>query len=94
MLLPPGRASIGTVADSLGMTVRTLQRRLDDERAQFSDLLDRVRVREVSRYLAQRRLRLTDIADCSAIPPYPPSATGTADDLANRRAMPGAAADN
>lgn len=63
LLMPAGRASIASVADSLGMTVRTLQRRLDEEDAQFSDLLDRVRVREVSRHLAQKRLRLTDIAD-------------------------------
>lgn len=63
LLMPAGRASIAAVADSMGMTVRTLQRRLDDDGAQFSDLLDRVRVREVSRCLAQRRLRLTDIAD-------------------------------
>jgi len=63
LLMPAGRASIASAADSLGMTVRTLQRRLDDDGAQFSDLLDRVRVREVSRYVSQRRLRLTDIAD-------------------------------
>ena len=63
LLMPAGRASIASVADSLGMTVRTLQRRLDNEGTQFSDLLDRVRVREVSRYVSQRRLRLTDIAD-------------------------------
>ena len=63
ILLPSGRASIGSVADSLGLTVRTLQRRLDEEGAQFSDLLDRVRVRELNRHLGQRRLRLTDIAD-------------------------------
>jgi AraC-like DNA-binding protein/transcriptional regulator with XRE-family HTH domain len=63
LLMPAGRASIASVADSLGMTVRTLQRRLDDDDTQFSDLLDRVRVREVTRHLSQRRLRLTDIAD-------------------------------
>jgi len=63
LLMPAGRASIAGVADSLGMTVRTLQRRLDEDGAQFTDLLDRVRVREVDRYMAQRRLRLTDIAD-------------------------------
>jgi len=63
VMLPSGRASVGTIADSLGMTVRTLQRRLDSEGAQFSDLLDRVRVREMNRHLSQRRLRLTDIAD-------------------------------
>jgi AraC-like DNA-binding protein len=63
LLMPAGRASIASVADSLGMTVRTLQRRLDEVDASFTDLLDRVRVREVNRYMAQRRLRLTDIAD-------------------------------
>ena len=63
IMLPSGRASVSTIADSLGMTIRTLQRRLDSEGAQFSDLLDRVRVREMNRHLAQRRLRLTDIAD-------------------------------
>lgn len=63
ILLPSGRASIGSVADSLGMTVRTLQRRLDEDGEQFSELLDRVRVREMNRHLGQRRLRLTDIAD-------------------------------
>ncbi|HEU4499032.1 MAG TPA: AraC family transcriptional regulator [Sphingomicrobium sp.] len=63
ILLPSGRASIGSVADSLGMTVRTLQRRLDEDGEQFSELLDRVRVRETNRHLSQRRLRLTDIAD-------------------------------
>lgn len=63
LLMPAGRASIASVADSLGLTVRTLQRRLEVDGTQFSDLLDRVRVREVSRQLAQRHLRLTDVAD-------------------------------
>ena len=63
LLMPAGRASIASVSDSLGMTVRTLQRRLDEDGSQFTDLLDRVRVREANRYLAQRRLRLTDVAD-------------------------------
>jgi AraC-like DNA-binding protein len=62
-LLPSARASIGNVADSLGMTICTLQRRLDDEGVQFSELLDSIRVREVSRHLEQRHLRLTDIAE-------------------------------
>lgn len=63
LLLPAGRASIASVADSLGMTVRTLQRRLDSEGASFTEMLDRVRVREVNRHMSQRRMRLTDIAD-------------------------------
>ena len=63
LLMPAGRASIASVADSLGMTVRTLQRRLDSEGASFTEMLDRVRVREVNRHMSQRRMRLTDMAD-------------------------------
>lgn len=62
LLMPSGRASIGAVADSLGLNARTLQRRLAAEDARFCDMLDRIRVREVSRLFANRRLRLTDVA--------------------------------
>jgi AraC-like DNA-binding protein len=62
LLMPAGRASIGAVADSLGLNARTLQRRLAAEDARFGDMLDRIRVREVSRLFANRRLRLTDVA--------------------------------
>ena len=62
LLMPAGRASIAAVADSLGLNVRTLQRRLAADDARFSDMLDRIRVREVSRHFANRRLRLTDVA--------------------------------
>jgi AraC-like DNA-binding protein len=62
LLISAGRASISAVADSLGMNVRTLQRRLADEDTRFGDLLDRIRVREVKRHFANRRLRLTDVA--------------------------------
>ncbi|MBK8273868.1 MAG: AraC family transcriptional regulator ligand-binding domain-containing protein [Sphingomonadales bacterium] len=40
LLLPVGRATIQSCAASLGLTVRTLQRRLDQEGAVFSDLLN------------------------------------------------------
>jgi AraC-like DNA-binding protein len=62
MLMPAGRASAGAVADSLGMNVRTLQRRLAAEGARFGDMLDRIRAREANRHFANRRLRLTDVA--------------------------------
>ena len=62
ILLPAGRASIGEVAHALGSNVRTLQRRLEREDAAFSDLLDRVRVQQVSQHFASRHLRLTDVA--------------------------------
>lgn len=62
LLMPAGRASIAGVADALGTNIRTLQRRLDREETSFSDLLDRVRVQQVSQHFANRRLRLTDVA--------------------------------
>ena len=62
LLMPAGRASIGAVADSLGINTRTLQRRLAAEDARFGDMLDRIRRRDVSRLFANRRLRLTDVA--------------------------------
>ena len=62
LFMPAGRANIAAVADSLGTNVRTLQRRLDEEGTSFSELLDRVRVQQVSQHFANRRLRLTDVA--------------------------------
>lgn len=62
LLMPEGRATIGGVADALGTNIRTLQRRLDREQTSFSELLDRVRVQQVGQHFANRRLRLTDIA--------------------------------
>ena len=48
VLMPAGRAAIETVADTLGINVRTLQRRLVDEGTTFGKVLNRVRVREVT----------------------------------------------
>jgi AraC-like DNA-binding protein len=62
MLMPAGRASISAVADSLGLNIRTLQRRLTEEGMTFGEMLDRIRVREVNRYFAHGRQRLTDVA--------------------------------
>lgn len=62
LLMPAGRAAIETVADTLGINVRTLQRRLADEGTSFSLVLNRARVREVTRLFEHRRHRLTDIA--------------------------------
>ena len=62
LLMPAGQANVGAVADALGTNIRTLQRRLDAEGTSFSDLLDRVRVQQVSQHFANRRLRITDVA--------------------------------
>lgn len=63
LLLPSGRASVQICAASMGMTVRTLQRALDAEEVSFTSLLNRARMQLASQYLANPRMRITDIAD-------------------------------
>lgn len=63
LLLPLGRASIARVAESLGQNVRTLQRRLDAEGSEFSDLVNSVRRELALRYLHGKRDSLTHIAE-------------------------------
>ncbi len=63
LLLPVGRATIQNCAESMGVTVRTLQRMLDADRTSFSDLLNRVRMQLSAQYLANPRTRITDVAD-------------------------------
>ncbi len=62
LLLPSGRATVQTCAASLGVTVRTLQRMLDAEGESFSALLHRARMQLATQYLANRRMRVTDVA--------------------------------
>ncbi len=63
LLLPAGRASIQVCAASMGMNVRSLQRALDAEGATFSALLHHARKLLATQYLANPRMRITDIAD-------------------------------
>ncbi|MCC6927051.1 AraC family transcriptional regulator [Novosphingobium sp.] len=60
--LPAGRATIQSCAAVLGLTVRTLQRRLEEEGAAFTTLLERARKQLATQYLANPRLRITDVA--------------------------------
>jgi AraC-like DNA-binding protein len=62
LLLPAGRATVQTCAASLGVTVRTLQRMLDAESESFSALLHRARMQLAMQYLANPRMRVTDVA--------------------------------
>jgi AraC-like DNA-binding protein len=62
MLLPKQRASIAGVADSLGVNVRTLQRRLEAEGVVFGELLSQVRRGLAERYLTVPSASLTDVA--------------------------------
>jgi AraC-like DNA-binding protein len=63
LLLPTGRATIQVCAASLGLTVRTLQRALDLEGTSFRSLLDGARMQLSAQYLANPRMRITDVAD-------------------------------
>ena len=62
LLMPAGLASIQTCSDMLGMTVRTLQRNLDAEGVSYSGLLNKVREQLATKYLSNRRNRITDVA--------------------------------
>lgn len=63
LLLPMGRATIEQIAQSQGMNVRTLQRRLEEDGARFSELINSVRVDLVIRYLENPGYSLGRIAD-------------------------------
>jgi AraC-like DNA-binding protein len=62
ILLPSGRATIDQVATQLGLSARSLQRRLDDEGHQFGELLGWVRRELAAAYLAQSAHPITTIA--------------------------------
>lgn len=62
-LLPVGRATIEQIAQALGLNVRTLQRRLDEANASFSDLLCGVRRDLVERYVKDPRYSLTRVSE-------------------------------
>jgi AraC-like DNA-binding protein len=62
LLMPLGRASISQIAQSMGLNVRTLQRRLEAEGQAFSDLLNGVRRDLAVRYLANPANSMTEIA--------------------------------
>lgn len=63
LLLPMGRATIEQIAQTQGMNVRTLQRRLEEGGATFSELINEVRRDLVVRYLENPGYSLGRIAD-------------------------------
>ena len=60
--LSQGRASLPEVAGSLGLTPRSLQRRLAEGQIRFSELLDEVRRELALTYLRDRGLSLAEVA--------------------------------
>ncbi|MBA5689240.1 AraC family transcriptional regulator [Rugamonas apoptosis] len=63
LLLPMGRATIEQISQALGMNVRTLQRRLGECDANFSDLINEVRRELVQRYMNNPSYSLARIGD-------------------------------
>jgi AraC-like DNA-binding protein len=63
LLMPSGRATVEQVAESLGLNVRSLQRRLEDAGVTFSDLANEVRRDLALRYLDNPELPLGRIAE-------------------------------
>ena len=61
-LLPHGLVSFEEIARRLGMSRRTLARRLSSEGLTFSDVLQDLKVHLAKRYLADRTLSISQIA--------------------------------
>ena len=61
-LLPHGRAMGSEVAQRLGMSSRTLSRKLAEEEASFAAILDEFRVALAKRYLQDQTLPVSEIA--------------------------------
>jgi AraC-like DNA-binding protein len=61
-LLPHGVARAGRIAAELGMSERTLARRLADEGLTFSRLVDRLRLELARRYLLEEGLSISKVA--------------------------------
>jgi AraC-like DNA-binding protein len=61
-LLPHGGANASIVARQLGISSRTLSRKLRDEGASFAEILDELRAALARRYLKERELPASEIA--------------------------------
>ena len=61
-LLPHGKASASEVARQLGISSRTLSRKLSDEGVTFAQILDQLRTALANRYLSDRELPVSEIA--------------------------------
>jgi AraC-like DNA-binding protein len=61
-LLPHGKANVEAVAQQLGMSPRTLARRLSEEGTSFSDVLEGLRNDLAARYLGEKDFGIAQIA--------------------------------
>ena len=61
-MLVDGVPKIASVADAVGGSIRTLQRRLSDINTTFSDILEEAKIKSANWMIAQGDCRLTEIA--------------------------------
>jgi AraC-like DNA-binding protein len=61
-LLPTGRCTLDTVAGHFYVSVRTLQRRLEQERLVFEDLVETARREGAEQYLVDPAVRMSVVA--------------------------------
>lgn len=61
-LLPHGKAVVGEIAPRLGISRRTLARRLSFEGLSFTDVLEDLKLHLARQYLADRDLQISEIA--------------------------------
>jgi AraC-like DNA-binding protein len=61
-LLRGGYPSIGRTAEAIGMSIRTLQRRLGESRVSYSRLVEKERFEHALALLADRGVKITEIA--------------------------------
>jgi AraC-like DNA-binding protein len=61
-LLSEGYPNLAIAAESTGMSVRTFQRRLEDNNLSYSDLVDQIRFERATQLLQDRSIKLIDIA--------------------------------
>ena len=61
-MLPGGRPDLWRTAEELGVSVRTLQRRLGEEQSSFSRVLDELRRDLSSELLTDRKLSISEVA--------------------------------
>jgi AraC-like DNA-binding protein len=62
LLLPHGKATLSKVSRELGMSARTLSRKLQNEGVTFAELREELRGALARRYLKERDLPITEIA--------------------------------
>lgn len=63
LLLPQGRGAIADVGSSLGLSARTLQRRLEEDGTEFSVVLNEVRRALATRYMGDPRWSVAQVAE-------------------------------